>query len=232
MDLSPLPNLLVPEFYVNIHDISRSIFRVFLRSMTVKVTPDVISSTIYIFHIVHPLFPYLSANTLPVNSLIQSTLFNSPLEGSSIAIRTGSLLMTTKFCCILCAQICGQDFTPLPCLWRKQGLFMRCCMVTLLTCLFSFVTTFLCTFRVPDHRTSLPYACLIHCLVISPRVKFLGGVSEWISSPIGQVRVNSMSLHLPFLLRQMSLLIQQCLLILLVIFSRVIPLISHSSISA
>lgn len=81
MDFSPLPSLLVQEYYANIQIVSRRTFRVFLRGTTIKITPDVISSTMHIPRVVHPLFPYLSTDTLPANFLVRSTLLNSPLEG-------------------------------------------------------------------------------------------------------------------------------------------------------
>lgn len=64
VELNPSPSLLVQEFYANIHDISRSTFRVFLRGKTIKIILDVMSSTVYIPRVVHPLFPYLSIDTL------------------------------------------------------------------------------------------------------------------------------------------------------------------------
>lgn len=54
----------------------------------IKITPDIISSTIHVPRVIHPIYPYLSTGTLPANSLVRSTLFNSPLGGGPQAIGT------------------------------------------------------------------------------------------------------------------------------------------------
>lgn len=72
-------SLLVHEFYTNIHDVSGSNFRVFLRDRTVKITSDIILSLIHIPRVVHP---------------------------------------PSRFCCALCAQICGQCRILLLYLWK------------------------------------------------------------------------------------------------------------------
>lgn len=91
VELTPHPSLLVQEFYTDIHDVSRSTFKVFLRGKMIKITPDVISSLVHTPRVVHPLFPYLSVDTLSTDSLIRSVVFNTPLGGGSRAICTGSL---------------------------------------------------------------------------------------------------------------------------------------------
>lgn len=75
---------------MNFHDVSGSSFRVILRGQTIKITPNVISSTIHVPRVIHSLFPYLSIDTLPTDSFIRSTLFNSPLGGDPQAIHTES----------------------------------------------------------------------------------------------------------------------------------------------
>lgn len=55
MDLTPLPTLLVQEFYTNIHEVCGTSFRVFLQGMTIRLSPDVISSTLHIPRVVHPI---------------------------------------------------------------------------------------------------------------------------------------------------------------------------------
>lgn len=69
MDSSPQPSFLFQEFYVNIYDVSGSTFRVFLRGSTVKITPYVISNIVHTPQVIHPLFPYLSVNTILADSL-------------------------------------------------------------------------------------------------------------------------------------------------------------------
>lgn len=84
-------SLFVQKFYANIHDVSGSSFRVFLWGRVVKITLDFISNLIHIPRVICPTFPYLTLDSLPTDSLVHSTVFNTPLEGGPGAIRTGFL---------------------------------------------------------------------------------------------------------------------------------------------
>lgn len=96
--------------------------------------------------------------------------------------------------------------------------------------------TFIChhilrAFTVPGHRIGLPYIYLIHRLVTSLRTTFPDGVSRQVSYPRGQVTISQSRSHVP-LSSTPTVLAKpadsSCQLILLVIFSLVVPLISLS----
>lgn len=106
MGLSPPPSLLVQEFYANIYDARGFLFRVFLRSTTVRTTTDVISRTLHISRVIHFLFFCLSADILSVDFLIWSTLFNNPLGGGPTTTRTEPLPTN---CQILLHIVCTKE---------------------------------------------------------------------------------------------------------------------------
>lgn len=72
------------------HKINGLLFWLFLRGTTVRILPDIISCTLQVPHVVHPIFSQLSAETLLPDYLVWSTLFNYPLGGGPTVIRTVS----------------------------------------------------------------------------------------------------------------------------------------------
>lgn len=146
VELVPPSSLLIYEFYANIHDVSGSSFRVFLRYKMIKITIDVVSSFAHIPRVVHPLFPYLTPDILPADSLVCSTVFNTPLEGGSGAIHSGSLrtdhqIRAHNLLHIVCTNLWPVSHTS-PLSIEKAQFCTPCYMVILLIFHHSFASRF------------------------------------------------------------------------------------------
>lgn len=94
------------------------------------------------FYVSLSIFSHLSAETLPVDFVVRSTLFNYPLGDGPIVIHTVFFPLITKFYYALCARIFGQFHTFFPFLWRMQCFCMLYYMVTQLTCPHLSITIF------------------------------------------------------------------------------------------
>lgn len=142
VELVPLSSLLIYEFYANIYDDNGSSFRVFLRCKMIKITINVVSSIAHIPRVVHHLFPYLTLDIFPADSLVCSTMFNTPLEGGPGAIHTGSLRTDHQILLhIVCTNLWPVSHTsPLP--MKKAQFCTPCYMAILLICPHSFASRF------------------------------------------------------------------------------------------
>lgn len=189
-----------PGVYANIHNISGSRYKVFIRGKTLKINLDVIFVIIHICWVIHPLFPYLFAETLPSNSFVRSSLFNSPLGEGSTGIHTESLFTDRRILLrIICINLWPVSIT-LHYLWIRLDFYMHFCMTTL------DIPSFFChkivhIFRKTSIKIGLPYACLIYHLVTSLRASFSDGTTWRVSWPIGKTtfhRVGPCSFKLCF----------------------------------
>lgn len=68
------------------------LFRVFLLVRVVKIIPEVISSVIHIPRVIYPPLSILTPDSLPSDTFVQLTMFNTPMEGGPRAIYRQILL--------------------------------------------------------------------------------------------------------------------------------------------
>ncbi|XP_022871206.1 uncharacterized protein LOC111390401 [Olea europaea var. sylvestris] len=153
--------------------IGGSSFRVFLRGQTLRISPDVISCSIYVPRVIHPVYSYLLVDSIPTNSLVRSTLFNSPLGDFVAHWVYKSVIRLPHF-----FPTYGQGEVSF-CFTHGDSIDLP---------------TFICqhilrTFRTSGHRIGLPYACLIHRLVTSLGPSFPDGVSRRVLRPIGHTTI-------------------------------------------
>lgn len=188
--LTPSPPLLVQEFYANIHEVDGSSFRSFLKGHSFRVTPSAVALALSIPQIPHPTYPYLLPASLLADVLVRSTLLNTPSTRGPTAMATGSLPTDWQVLLrILCTNLWPVAHTSSLPMVRARFLY------ALLHGDSIDLPTFVCqqilaSFRTPRSRLGLPYACLIHRVVLSLGASFPEGSSTRIGRPIGQQTIH------------------------------------------
>lgn len=126
-------------------------------------------------------------DSIPIDSLVRSTLFNIPLGGGPHAIPTGSLPTDRQILLrIVCTNLWPVSHTfSLP---MEKGRFLY----ALLHGDSIDLPTFIChhilhTFKIPAHRIGHVFACLIHHLMTSLGPLFPDGVFRRAFHPIGHI---------------------------------------------
>lgn len=182
--LSPPPPLLVQEFYANIHDVDGSSFKVFLRGHSFRVTPSAdlsLYSTCF----------YSGRCPCSVDS------FEHPACWGPTIMATGSLPTDRQVLLrIVCTNLWPVTHTSsLP---MVSARFLYALLHGDSIDLPSFVCQqILASFRTPGGRIGLPYACLIHKVVLSLGASFPEGSSTRIGHPIGQQTIYQSRSHVP-----------------------------------
>lgn len=195
--LSPPPTLLVQEFYANINDIDGSSFRFFLRGHTFRVTPSALAKALGIPEITHPTYPYILPSSVPADSLVRSTILNTPSVGGPTAMATGSLPTDRQVLLrIVCMNLWPVAHTSSLPMGRARFLYalLRGDSIDLP----SFICQqILASFRTPGGRIGLPYACLIHRVTLALGASFPESSTRRIGRPIGQQTIHQSRSHIP-----------------------------------